>query len=158
MNSDNAKALRELIARQQIAALATLHNGAPYVSMAPFAVAADGLGFIIHVSQLAAHTRDMLADSRVSLLVVAPQTSDVPAQALARVTIQGNAARFDRSGPGYRDAKRAYLSRFPQSANTFEFADFSLFSIVPTSVRFVAGFAQAGTITPDALADVLRSI
>jgi putative heme iron utilization protein len=31
----------------------------------------------------------------------------------------------------------------------FGFADFSLFLVVPRSVRFVGGFAQAGTMLAD---------
>jgi hypothetical protein len=37
----------------------------------------------------------------------------------------------------------------------FEMPDFSLFAIRPTSIRLVAGFAQAATLTPEALAAAL---
>jgi hypothetical protein len=52
-------------------------------------------------------------------------------------------------------AAAAYLSRFPQSEPMFSFSDFSLFAIVPGSIRFVGGFAQATAISPDTLAEVL---
>jgi heme oxygenase (biliverdin-IX-beta and delta-forming) len=39
----------------------------------------------------------------------------------------------------------------------FGFSDFSLFEIVPRSLRFVGGFAQAKTLTPDGLAEILES-
>jgi hypothetical protein len=38
----------------------------------------------------------------------------------------------------------------------FDFADFQLFLIQPTSARYVGGFARATTLTSDALADSLR--
>ena len=38
----------------------------------------------------------------------------------------------------------------------FGFSDFSLFAIVPESIRFVGGFAQATTISPETLAEALR--
>jgi hypothetical protein len=50
---------------------------------------------------------------------------------------------------------RSYLSRFPQSAELFSFADFSLFAIWPDSIRFVGGFAQATTFSPETLAELL---
>jgi hypothetical protein len=56
---------------------------------------------------------------------------------------------------GHAAAKAAYLSRFPQSAELFTFSDFSLFAILPDSIRFVGGFAQATTISPETLAEVL---
>ena len=155
MNPAYAQTLREILRTQQVAALGTLHNGQPYVSMVPFAILPGGSGFIIHVSQLAAHTKDMLLSPQVSLLVVAPPTPDVPAQALARITIQGRAAQVADATEGHAEAKAAYLARFPQSAELFSFADFSLFAILPDSIRFVGGFAQATTLSPETLAEVL---
>jgi putative heme iron utilization protein len=105
----------------------------------------------IHVSQLAAHTKDMLEHPRVSLLVIAPPAPGVMAQELARITVQGAALRVAAGTP----EQAAYLARFPQSEPMFGFADFSLFAIVPESIRFVGGFAQATTISRETLADVL---
>ena len=156
MNPTYAQTLRALLRTQQVAALGTLHQGQPYVSMVPFAMLPDGSGFVIHVSQLAAHTKDMLLSPQVSLLVVAPPTPECPAQALARVTIQAQALQYTDASPGHAEAKAAYLARFPQSAEMFSFADFSLFAILPNSIRFVGGFAQATTISPQALTNVLR--
>ncbi len=55
MNPAYAQTLRELLRTQQVAALGTLHQGQPYVSMVPFALLPGGSGFVIHVSQLATH-------------------------------------------------------------------------------------------------------
>lgn len=150
-----AQTLRALLRTQQVASLGTLHDGQPYVSMVPFAMLPGGRGLVIHVSRLATHTKDMLLSPQVSLLVVAPPKPELPAQALARVTIQGEAAQYAESARGYAEAKAAYLSRFPQSAGMFAFSDFSLFAIMPRSIRFVGGFAQATTISPEVFAEVL---
>ena len=155
MDPELAQRLRTLLETQRIASLGTLHTGEPYVSMVPFALLPTEPGFVIHVSRLAAHTNDMLASPQVSLMVVAPQDPEVPPQALARVTIQGNATQLVDSAPGLAEAKQAYLSRFPQSATMFELPDFSLFAIRPRSIRFIGGFAQARSITPEGLAEVL---
>lgn len=155
MNPDSAQTLRELLRTQQVAALGTLHKGQPYVSMVPFAILPGGPAFVIHVSQLAAHTKDMLLNPPVSLLVVAPPTPELPAQAWARVTIQARAVPCTAATQGYAEAKAAYLARFPQSAQLFTFSDFSLFEIWPSSIRFVGGFAQATTLSPETLAKVL---
>lgn len=155
MTPANAQTLRELLRSQQLASLGTLHKGEPYVSMVPFAILPGGSGFVIHVSCLATHTEDMLLSPQVSLLVVAPPKAELPAQALARVTIQGRAVQYTGSTQGYAEAEAAYLSKFPHSAETFAFSDFSLFAIAPRSIRFIGGFAQATTISPEVLAEVL---
>jgi hypothetical protein len=157
MDETLAQGIRSLLRAQRIASLGTLHAGEPFVSMVPFAMAEGAIDFIIHVSALAAHTKDMLADSRVSLLVVAPTSPEVPPQALARLTIQGDAKQQLPSSARHGAMKEAYLSRFPQSAQMFELADFSIFSIQPRSIRFVGGFAQAKTLTPGGLAEILRA-
>jgi putative heme iron utilization protein len=156
MTPDPIDRLRSIFATQSVAALGTLHDGEPFVSMVPFALLPDGLGFVIHVSALAGHTKDMLAHPQVSLLVMAPASADVSPQALARVTVQGDAARIPDDAPVHALAKAAYLARFPQSAQTFELGDFALFAIRPKLARFVGGFAQAKTIGPEGLAGALR--
>ena len=155
MTPAHAQTLSDLLRTQQVAALGTLHQGRPYVSMVPFALRPGGTDFIVHVSQLAAHTKDMLANPQVSLLVVAPPAPGVMAQELARITVQGEAVQVVRDTPDHAAARTAYLARFPQSEPMFGFSDFSLFAIVPSSIRFVGGFAQATTISPQTLAEAL---
>ncbi len=149
------QALRGLLETQRVASLGTLHEGEPYVSMVPFVLLPGGAGFAIHVSELAAHTKDMRADPHVSLLVVAPQSPEVPPQALARATVQGHAVQYLESTPGHAEARQAYLSRFPESSTMFALSDFSLFAIRPRSIRFVGGFGQARTFTAEGLAKIL---
>jgi heme iron utilization protein len=147
MNAVQAQAMRQLLERQEVAALGTLHKGEPFVSMVPYALAPGGHGFVIHVSRLATHTKDMETDPRVSLLVMDERTPEVPPQALPRVTVQGDARPCAPDAPLYAGAREAYLSRFPNSQEMFGFADFSLFVIEPRSLRVVGGFAQAWSVT-----------
>lgn len=157
MDPDQAVAIRGLLRGQRIAALGTLHEGAPFVSMVPFALLPQARGFVIHVSQLASHTRDMIEDPRVSLLIVAPETPGTPPQATARITVRGTAGRPPESDPGQAAARQAYLERFPEAAPILELGDFSFFVLRPLSVRFVGGFAQAGTLTPEMLRAALEA-
>jgi len=147
MNATHARAMRELLERQDVAALGTLHKGEPFVSMVPYALAPGGGGFVIHVSRLATHTRDMEEHAGVSLLVMEERAPEVPPQALPRVTVQGQARPCAPDDPLHAAAREAYLARFPDSEMMFGFADFSLFVIEPRSVRVVGGFAQAWSVT-----------
>ena len=147
MQPAQATALRSLIESQPIAALATLHRGKPAVSMVPYALLPHGEGFVVHVSRLATHTADMLADPDVALLVVASPATAASPRELPRVSIQGSAGQLLPDSPEHRAARERYLARFPDSAAIFGFADFSLFTIAVRSARFVGGFADATSIT-----------
>jgi len=154
MNAEQSARLRDLVRGQTIAALGTLHGGEPYVSMVPYALADDGSGFFIHVSRLAAHTRDMEASPRVSLLVVAREEG-MP-QSRARVTVQADARPLPMHSAEYVAARASYLERFPDAAHIFELGDFSIFRITPVTARVVGGFGQAFSIGAESFAEALR--
>jgi heme oxygenase (biliverdin-IX-beta and delta-forming) len=157
MNSELTIVLQQLIHGRMIAALGTLHEGVPFVSMVTYAVARDG-SFILHVSRLAAHTQDMLDNPEVSLLITESERSGKMPQALARVTVLGRAEMLDRDSQKHIDAREVYLSRFPDAAPLFEFADFSIFVIEPVSARVIAGFGQAVTITGEDFMTALSGV
>jgi putative heme iron utilization protein len=156
MPSTSGRDLRSLLESQSIAALGTLHRGEPYVSMVPFALDDEGPHFLIHVSALAPHTKDMRESARVSLLIVAPDAAAPSPQARARATVQGDAEALAHDSPQYARAKTTYLARFPQAVDIFELPDFSIFRIRPVSVRFIGGFAQAASLVGDAMTRALR--
>jgi hypothetical protein len=150
-----AAQLKQLLRQRSVGALGTLHAGAPHVSMVPYAIAPDGSGLLIHVSRLSSHTKDMRADARVSLLVMQEEGGGVSALALPRASIQGSAQELAAGATDLPDFRDAYLQRFPDAAQLFGFADFSLFKIRPESVRFVGGFSDAHSFTGETLARLL---
>ena len=157
LSPDLVDLLRSLLEGRGVAALATLHDGLPFASMVPFAATVvDGrLRLVIHVSGLAAHTRDMRSVPEVCLLLTAPESRAVPPQALPRVSISGRAAFVPTDDPTHAALKAAYLDKFPEAADLFQFADFALVAVEPSSARFVAGFARAMTLSADTLAAVV---
>lgn len=155
MSPEHAARLRALVLGRTAAALGTLHEGAPFVSMVPFALLADGSAFIVHVSGLAGHTKDMRADPRVSLLVMQAEGEGTDTQALARVSVRGEARECAAGTPEHSAARAAYLARFPEAGPLTTFGDFAFFAIRPLQARFVAGFAQAMSVTGESLAKVL---
>jgi putative heme iron utilization protein len=104
VNRELTVVLEQLIHGRMIAALGTLHEGIPFVSMVTYAVASDG-SFILHVSRLATHTRDMLDHPEVSLLITESEGSGKMPQALARVTVQGRAKMLERDSQKHIDAR-----------------------------------------------------
>ena len=164
MDQALCRILNSLVRGRATAALGTLDRGEPFVSMVPYVLHGEPPAFLIHVSGLSAHTRHMLEHPSVSLMVTAAEDSTdaagnrIEPQALPRVTVQGNAAPLDKSGAGYVTGKSAYLERFPTAAQMFELADFSLFTITPLTVRFIAGFGRAHSLTPEDWSRAFHSI
>ena len=156
MNAELTERLAQLVRERTTAALGTLRDGAPYVSMVPYAIAPDGDDFIVHVSKLAAHTKDMLVDARVSLLVAEADGGGKSPLGLMRVSVLGQARRLASGSPDLPDLKAVYLARFPEAEPMFGFADFSIFLIRPASARFVAGFGEAHSLSGESMANVLR--
>lgn len=133
----------EALLAAPIAALGTLHEGAPFVSMVPVVPAPDGSGFLIHVSSLASHTRDLRTDGRMSLMLAAALTEDQDPLALPRLTLLGTAEAIEPDTTDHGAAAEAYLARFPQAELTLGLGDFFFFRLRPTSGRLVLGFGRA---------------
>ena len=157
MDANLEKSLAEIIRSSRIAGLGTLRDGAPLVSLVAYLPEDDFSAFYIHVSQLAQHTRGMQADPRVGLLISESDDGRADPQTLARISILGEAEQVEKDDVSYPKIQTRYISRFPQSAPLFGFGDFGLWRVFPKSARFVAGFAQAFNLSPDALKRVAKS-
>ena len=145
--------VRDLLRGRATGALGTLHEGAPSVSLVPFALVTGGA--VIHISGLAAHTKDLEVDPRASLLVAAPEEGAEDLRALPRVTLQVHARVLEPGIAAYEDGRRAYLDRFPGSEGIFGLGDFRLVALEFRGARAVLGFAQARTLSAAELEAVL---
>jgi putative heme iron utilization protein len=156
MDAQAQSALANLVRSRASGALGTMHEGAPMVSFVLCSVAPDGSEFHVLVSGLSAHTQDMRADGRVSLMISASEEASKDPQSLPRLTIQGDAIEIPRNSESYSRARDSYLKRHPQSAGLFNLGDFAMFGIRPRSLRFVAGFARAFSLQLDSFQRALR--
>jgi putative heme iron utilization protein len=156
MDADNRRDLVNLLRSQRWAALASTDDeGMPLASSVAFAVAPDGGGFLLHLSRLAEHTRNLLKRPGASVVVGAPDRGEGDPQTLARCSVRGRALPLERESPAYRAARAAYIARLPDSEQRFGFSDFELFLLKPARGQFVGGFARAFALDADALASVL---
>jgi len=152
MDAEAGQSLARLIRNARIAALGTLRNGAPNVSMVAILHAPDLSAFWLRLSRLAWHTQDLALDPRVSLAIFETDDGRADPQTLARVTLRGEAAEMPREGPEFEQRKGAWLARFPESGVTFELADFSFWRIAPRDARFVAGLGRTYNLSAAELA------
>jgi putative heme iron utilization protein len=146
--------LQSILRAQRAAALGSLgEDGAPFVSLVPFAVEPVTGRVVLQVGALAPHTPNMHRDVRVSLLVTSPEPG-IDEAARARVTLVGE-ARFPVAGSEEWQACRlAYLARFPETHAMASMLDLSLVSITVKQVRQVSGFGAARSLPGDVLSSV----
>ncbi len=135
-----------LIRNRRWAALATYGPDGSEASWVAYVPEPDFSGFLLHLSTLSGHTRNLLADSRVGLAISEPEQDSEDPQTLARVMIQGQIAVIAQDSLDYQKASRRYQERLPDAAPRFAFGDFLLLRLAPTRVRFVGGFARAYTL------------
>ena len=147
MDRDAREAMEALVRAERVAALGTLRNEAPLVSMVAYLAAPDLSAFHVHVSRLAWHTQDMARDARVSLCITERDDGREDPQTLARLTIRGEAAMLPNEGDAYAMLRAAYLARHPAAAIQFELGDFHFWRLAPRDARFVAGFGRVHNLS-----------
>jgi putative heme iron utilization protein len=143
---DAAQVARSLLRRSRQGALATLMAGSgdPYCSLVNVASHADGAPILL-ISRLALHTRNILGDTRVSLMLDERAEGD-PLEG-ARIMLSGHA---EEAGEDQATALRhRYLNAHPSAEAFVDFKDFSFFRIRPTAVHLVAGFGRIVDLKPE---------
>jgi putative heme iron utilization protein len=141
-----ARLTRSLLARSRQGAIATLMPGSgdPYCSLVNVASLPDGAPVLL-ISRLALHTRNLLGDPRVSLMLDERASGD-PLEG-ARIMVAGKAVEAE--GDAAALAQRRYLAAHPEAEAFAAFKDFAFFTIVPTGVHLVAGFGRIVDLAPD---------
>jgi putative heme iron utilization protein len=143
---DAGRLARSLLRRSRQGALATLMAGSgdPYCSLVNVASHADGSPILL-ISRLALHTRNLLGDARVSLMLDERAEGD-PLEG-ARIMLAGRAEQA--ADPDLQMVRRRYLSAHPSAEAFVNFADFSFFRIRPSGTHLVAGFGRIVDLKPE---------
>ncbi len=120
-----------------LATMSLEHPGYPFGSITPFAPSIEGRPLLL-VSDIAQHTRNMMADPKVSLL--AADEGPGNAQARGRVTLLAEArpAQIEEAG----ELLERYQAFFPESRAYGEAHGFSVFVLEPVRIRFIGGFGD----------------
>jgi putative heme iron utilization protein len=142
---DPAKVARSLLRRSRQGALATLMAGSgdPYCSLVNVASHADGSPILL-ISRLALHTKNILGDPRVSLMLDERVEGD-PLEG-SRIMVGGRAE--EAGGDDVTILRGRYLNVHPSAEAFVDFKDFSFFRIHPTGVHLVAGFGRIVDLKP----------
>jgi putative heme iron utilization protein len=146
---DARLAAKKLLREGRSGALATLMAGSgdPYCSLVNVATEPSGAPLLL-LSKLALHTKNILADARVSLMLDERKDGD-PLEG-ARVMLMGAVV-----ATGEEAARTAYLRRHPEAEMFAGFADFAFYRMQISAAHLVAGF---GRIVDLAAQDVLTDV
>ncbi len=145
MKPDNAFDARlvakKLLREGRSGALATLmpRSGDPYCSLVNVATAIDGAPLFL-LSNLALHTKNILADARVSLML--DERKDGDSLEGARVMLMGSCAKTDPAVAG------AYLRRHLEAEMFANFGDFAFYRMEIGRAHLVAGFGRIVDVGP----------
>jgi len=136
---------RSLLRRSRQGALATLMAGSgdPYCSLVNVASHADASPILL-ISRLALHTKNILGDSRASLMLDERAAGD-PLEG-ARIMLAGRAE--EAAGDDAVLLRRRYLNAHPSAGAFADFKDFSFFRIAPSGAHLVAGFGRIVDLNP----------
>ena len=136
-----AKQLLRSIRSGALGTLAT-DSGFPFASLTTVATDHDGSPIFL-LSQLSAHTRNLIADSRASLLLARMGKGDPLAH--PRLTLVG---RIEKAQEADRPRLRArFLARHPKAALYVDFGDFAFYRLDCASAHLNGGFAKAADYT-----------
>jgi heme iron utilization protein len=140
---DARLAAKKLLREGRSGALASLAPGSgdPYCSLVNVATAPDGAPLML-LSTLAVHTKNILADARVSLMLDERKGGD-PLEG-ARVMLSGSCAQTPASA-----AAGAYLRRHPEAEMFAGFGDFAFYRIDISRAHLVAGFGRIVDLKPE---------
>jgi heme iron utilization protein len=133
---------RALLLQESFGVLSTISldapKGYPFGSVTPYCVD-DQCRPIIYISHIAQHTKNIIADPRVSLTVVENKNGSQDVQAQGRVTCIADAQPV--SGEDQRSRAR-YFRYFPSARQYEQTHDFAFFRLNLVRVRFIGGFGQ----------------
>lgn len=141
---DELAAVRALFERERYGVLCTgnaLADGWPYGSVVPFALLEDG-DVAIFVSDIAEHTRNLLADGRATLLVRDGGSSEPQADPRHAMMVRARRA----AGAEAAALERAYFERFPGAERMRDAHGFSVWRLECERIRWIGGFGSMGWI------------
>jgi len=141
-------AARTLFLKEGFGVLSTISldvPGYPFGSIVPYCVD-EFCRPLIYISQIAQHTKNIVADPRVSLTVMERNVNSGDVQAHGRVTCIANAKSIENHESEVRER---YFRYFPSARQYDQTHDFAFFRLELVRVRFIGGFGQIYWVEPD---------
>ena len=121
--------------------------GYPFGSVMPFVLGHDCQPIVL-ISTIAEHTKNIIANPKVSLLVFAG-AEDLHAN--GRLTLIGEAEQLDKNDA---DLMARYCRYFPESTGYLAMHDFQFYRIHIAQARYIAGFGKMSWMAGDKIVHI----
>jgi len=118
--------------------------GYPFGSVVPYCLDQTGNPVIL-ISRIAQHTKNILADPKVSLITIEQNVDDV--QIGGRLTWVADVKTLQ--GEEIETAAERYYRFFPQSRDFHQVHDFDFYRLELVRARYIAGFGKIHWISPE---------
>ena len=125
-------------------------TGYPFGSVMPFVLGHDCQPIVL-ISSIAEHTKNIITNPKVSLLVFAG-AEDLHAN--GRLTLIGEAVQIDKDDA---DLMARYCRYFPESTGYLAMHDFQFYRINIAQARYIAGFGKMGWMAGDEFVDLKKA-
>lgn len=111
--------------------------------------------YYIYTSELSAHTANLAASGRCSVLFIESEAEAKHLFARRRLTLQCSASECHRGSSEFELLMDKFAHKFGDFMGMMrKLADFHLYQLRPKSGGYVAGFAQAYTLEGDGLSQI----
>ena len=136
-----ARAFHEGFATLMMATVSA--SGDPVASYAPYVVDGEGC-FHVYISELAAHTANLAANGKASVLFIEDEGQASQLFARKRLTCTCLAEEIARDTPVFAEVMRRFDHRHGGIMGVLRgLRDFHLFRLRPTRATYVRGFGEA---------------
>ncbi|MCP4588136.1 HugZ family protein [Pseudoalteromonas sp.] len=144
--STNCRALQE---GKRTLLLSTLsESGFPEISYAPYCRSEPG-EFYIFISELAAHTQNLIHNPKASVMFVADESDTQNQFARERLIYQCDVSEIDQEAESYSELLNKLQDKFGNIVGMLRsLPDFHLFQLKPFQGSYVVGFGRAYEINP----------
>ena len=147
---EHNKNYQQLLQSQQTLVLATVtEQGKAESSYAPYVKDDNGV-YYIFVSELATHTKNMLANQQVSVLFIQPETEAKNLFSRERVVFDCSISEVQRQNEWYHKIMLIFKESFGETVDLLQsLPDFHLLALNPVRGKYIAGFGKAFSINTD---------
>jgi putative heme iron utilization protein len=148
------KNARALLRQSELGVLSThskANDGYPFGSVSTYMSTVNG-DAIFYISNLAQHTKNLLANSKMCLTVFSgsefAKSGGEDPNSGARLSLLGNASLIDTNEK--EAIQKRFFKLYPESSRYNDAHDFEFFKLSTQRVRFIGGFGDINWISKDA--------
>ena len=140
-----------LLSAMQSVMLSTVNTaGSPNSSYAPCLYCGDSKRFYIYISTLSRHTKNLIENPYLSMMIIEDESKSDNLFARKRYTIEASSEIINRDSDKWNNIMDLMVSKFGETLTYLkELTDFKMFELNPSDSLLVYGFGKAFRFSKD---------